>query len=268
MIRSTLTLVSLAALAAAASAQSFANAFSEGHTDGLAVGRNAADPQRFDFFTKHDNDLTGEEEEYDPSTTLLVAKPETLISRPAGTNFDFIGTDAGQPFYWLPQTQYGDPVLDLGTAAEDLVGSQFGTYDPDGPGGKGVGKWVKFALQSVTGLNGAAAPGFFSSWSGDNDGTDVPGLSQVNIATSDGISASDAIIIGVGGHVHYNWGFSAPGYYETTWIASSTLSDGSSITSLPTKVTFLAGAQPVPEPTTMAALGLGALALLKRRRKV
>ena len=270
MIRSAASLSLLAALAALSSAQSFANVFSEGHTDGLAVDRNAADAHKFDFFTKHDNPDTGEEEEYDSNTVLLQAVPLTLTSRPAGSQFDFIGVAAGSPFYWLPQTQFGDPVLDLGTAAEDLTSSQFGAWDPDGAGyngvNKAVGRWVKFTLQGVTGLNGGAALGTISAWSGDNNGTGTPGLSQKLFSTLDGLDATDAIIIGVGGHVHYNWGMSAPGYYRTTWIAESRLADGTTITSLPTSVTFLAGAQPVPEPAPLAALGLGALALWRRRR--
>ncbi len=47
------------------------------------------------------------------------------------------------------------------------------------------------------------------------------------MATSDGISTGDNLLLDAGTHAHFNYGFSARGSYDVTFEAVATLPDGS-----------------------------------------
>jgi surface-anchored protein len=115
--------------------------------------------------------------------------------------------------------------------------------------------WISLELVSVVAPSG----GVFSLYSND------PGDSLGPVAwmsTIDGISSNDKFILPDDVHAHANWAFSKAGTYEVTFRGK--FWDGSAFQSSPdTTYTFEA----VPEPASMAALGLGALGLLKRRKK-
>lgn len=156
------------------------------------------------------------DEEYEPDGVLLAVVPQALTPRTggfAGAAFDFIGTPVGGSFYLLPQTQNPE-LLYLGVGADEIAAGDF------------QGDAVTLRLLSVNG------PGQFSVWENGPMGP------TVLMATSDGITAADAIAAAAGSEAHYNFGFSARGRYEVTFEASGTLTDGTPSSSGPVTYYF------------------------------
>ena len=206
------------------------------------------------------------------SATLFVSK-DSYTTLPTG--YGFTGASAGDGVYLLPQSQ--DPnLLYLGFAGYGVPTSLVDKYNPSVASGGRVtrnGAWVKVGLSSVTGLDGGAAPGQFSVFQNGFTGPNV------FMSTADGISHTpgafdDSLWIVAGGHIHYNFTFTQPGDYLVNLTTSLYYNaDGNQSTlglesvSAPQTMHFRVEAQPVPEPASFAALGLGALAFLRRRRK-
>lgn len=151
----------------------------------------------------HDED---NDAEYEPGAALLHVGAAALLVRPEGGELDFIGVGAGETFYLLPQSQNPE-LLYLGVAAEEVE-----------PGTFADGR-VRLSLKAVNG------PGEFSLWRATDDGP------EVLMATSDGITAEDFVLVLEGGHEDLNWGFTAQGRYEVTFEAVATLPDGTVISS-------------------------------------
>lgn len=162
--------------------------------------------------------------EYGPSTgngdALLYVSPAAVVIRNPSPNFDFIGVGPNQPYWRLPQSQ-NPALLYLGYAAYGIPAGIIDSYDPTIESGgrvSGVGPWVRIRLLRMNG------PGHFSVW---QSGATAP---NVFIATSDGIAASDSVWMLAGGHGHYNFGFTAPGVYEATFLLSAFENDGNPLT--------------------------------------
>jgi surface-anchored protein len=102
---------------------------------------------------------------------------------------------------------------------------------------------------------GASNPGNFALYSSTN----VLRLSATGSAVGTSSFSTST------GHVHYNWGFSAPGIYEFTMQASYTDPVEGPLLSPAEVYTF----QVVPEPSTWAMAGAAAIGviLLGRRRR-
>jgi surface-anchored protein len=83
--------------------------------------------------------------------------------------------------------------------------------------------WIKASVLAVRG------PGDFSIFSTDSFGTPtvwVDTADNPNGHTGGQLDSSDALWLIGGGHVHYNWGFTARGYYAIDVQASAFLPDG------------------------------------------
>jgi len=145
--------------------------------------------------------------------TLFYVSPQARATQPTDAKFAFLGAGAGKDVWILPQTQRSG-VLYLGISAEGTNPSSLGKYlETDSRVGATL-QWIRLDLVSVTG------PGNFSLYQNDGGGNPV-----VWMDTADGISSEDAAFIGAGGHVHFNWGFTAKGIYEVDIRASSYTAD-------------------------------------------
>jgi surface-anchored protein len=210
-----------------------------------------------------DNDI-----EYATDEALLFVPDVTTafgngrITRPADAAWNFTGAAAGAPIWTLPSSQDPD-LLYLGIANEDLAEfpALFATQ-------------TTFSLISVTGYNGAPAPGAFSLYR-------IAGVTPTAVmASSDGISAADSVVVGSAagfGHSHFNYAFSSLGIYEVTLRATATLAAGGTVTDQRT-FTFGVGTSSVPGTATVPEAGtlglvlaagtpLAGLALARRRRR-
>jgi surface-anchored protein len=205
----------------------------------------------------------------------LVVPDAAIISRPAGSNYDFTGVGAGQNLYVLPSLQ--DPaLLFLGAASYGTVPSnQWDQYNVSSEAGgrltSSPGRWMRLKLESVMGASGAAAPGIFSAW---QDGFAGPNafMSSSDGITNSGTATDDSIWVLSNGHSHYNWGFSAPGTYLATFRPSGRQNDNnaSTIGALIESAdaftfTFQVGSASVPEPGTVLLFVCAPVILWKRR---
>lgn len=154
--------------------------------------------------------------------------------------FSFLGP-AGSPVWILPNTQNPSLVF-LGFSAEELATGLF------------VGDSINMALSSVSG------PGEFAVFDYDFFGSPMALMN-----TRDGITAGDSVSLAVGAHNDLNWAFSAPGVYTVNFEASGTLVDGNVFTASG-PVAYMFEVEAVPEPSSMALAGVGALALLLVRK--
>jgi len=104
---------------------------------------------------------------------------------------------------------------------------------------------------------GAANPGNLAVYTGTN---------ALRLSATGGTVGQSSFGLTTTGHVHYNWGFSAPGIYEFTMQASYNDPVHGLLQSPAEVFTF----QVVPEPSTWALVGtavIGAFALKRRRRR-
>ena len=174
------------------------------------------------------------EVEYAPDG-LLAYVPDPAIARPPGVQWDFLGTSTGSPLWFLPQAEDpGKPFL--GIASEELIPND----------------WTSLNLTLVS-FSGPAG-GEFSLWQADLFGTPV-----VRMTTSDGIGPGDAFALTVGGHDHYNVGFTQPGEYAVTLQWDGVHQSDGPVTA---RATYGFTVQQVPEPGTATLLVLGALSWL------
>ncbi|ADV63588.1 hypothetical protein Isop_3023 [Isosphaera pallida ATCC 43644] len=142
--------------------------------------------------------------------TLLFVPSQARTNRPAGTTWDFIGVGSGQTYWRLPQQQNPN-LLYLGLGTQETSPSLVARYIPNDPRVPSnlAFRWMTLNLVDVRG------PGHFSLWQNDDAGP------IVWMASADGITTNDRAFITAGGHLHYNWGFTAPGYYEIDFRASA-----------------------------------------------
>lgn len=181
---------------------------------------------------------------FDHDTALVHAPPAIWFdvsaaaegTVPAGAQWAFLGQAAGEPLWILPQVQ--DAALPwLGTSTEATATGVLANND------------MRLALTAASG------PGQFSLFT-------VSGLGTLSVlmATSDGLSAADAINTRANRHAHYNWAFTEPGTYFLTFQASGTpVGGGAPVLSDPATLEF----RVVPEPAAPVLLAAGLL-LLRR----
>lgn len=184
--------------------------------------------------------LTGDAE-YGPSE-MYVRVRDPAVAKPGGPQWDFLGP--GSSLWFLPHSSDATKPF-VGIASEEL--------DPS--------DWLGSITWALTSFSGPAG-GNFSLWQ-----TDLFGNPDLKWSTWDSIA--DVFTAGVGGHDHYNWGFTAPGVY-TLGITASGTHESDGFKSDFANFTFLVGNQTaVPEPSTMvlfAGAAFGALPWWLRRR--
>lgn len=160
------------------------------------------------------------------TNVVLVVREGAQTPIPPG--FEQFG-EPGSPLWILPASQ--DPeLLFLGISAEGL---------PSGV----------FAEPPELRLREIRAPGSFFLWQFDPSG----GLNMV-LDTRRGIGPESVVRPALGGHGHYNWGFTSNGWYEVTFQVEGRLVGASTnLTASPNTLLFAVEPLP-PAPPTAARL--------------
>lgn len=243
---STLLLVALATHnLAAPTARATVYNYTAGHAD-IGLAYDAGTGPRFFLQFGGDAEATGltSEElvagqpggivgEWSLASFVTVVPQSVQIPRPAGAEWNFLGTAAGDPVWiFSQQSQLGVPFLGFDTSK---AGGGTGTYTLSNvtvrpPNGE----------VSLFQLGGFGTPDAVY-WS----------TAQVGV---------DAVTVPAQTHVHYAFAFSQPGYYELPLVGTGS--------GFPGQATGTLAFQVVPEPSTwaLAAAGLAATALVSRRR--
>jgi surface-anchored protein len=148
-----------------------------------------------------------------PEAALLYGSVNARVNLPSiPPGFGFIGADAGETFWVLPQNE-GNGALPLGVAAERTDAARLCAWNPgDLRGADLPDRWFRMELLGVRGPAG----GEFSMWQAD--GVQPP---IVYVSTLDGIGADDVYHISSDSHVHMNWGFTERGLYEVDFLIST-----------------------------------------------
>lgn len=175
-----------------------------------------------------------------PTTNLITFVPDPSVVRPAGAAWDFTGTTAGSPLWYVGQTQDVNKPW-TGISTESVTSAQFSN--------------IRYELTAFSG------PGQMSVTT-----TGVFGGNTVFYHTSNGLSAADAINVPAGTHAHYNWYFTQPGIYtfDLTVTGTRTAAAGGGTVSASDTFTFHVA---VPEPTSLGLMAPGAALLFRRRKR-
>ena len=227
--------------------------YSAGHAD-IGLAYHSGDDDHGEGLDLHyhfgtgavlDGVSQGSDSEFGPGEAYV--RVGDAVKTQLTSGLDFLEASAGDDVWVLPQSsEPGVPFL--GIAAEELSSSDFSS-----------------ATLSMTGFSG---PGQFALWQPDS----VGGSPDVFWQTSDGIS-DDELDLVIGGHDHFNWGFTEEGVYEVelTGVANFT-GDNVSISDVGTFSFAVGEATAIPEPgaflalASLGVLGCGVVAIRHRRR--
>ena len=179
--------------------------------------------------------------------------PTTLVNRPAGSQFDFIGTPAGSPIWLLRQSNNQASQTFLGVRS---AGSGFTSWEPGS--GLAAAPWVELTVRKQSGL------GEFAMWQTGS----VGGIDKL-VSTADPLATlfNNKIYTVGNGHDHFNFSFTQAGTYEIAFDVRANTSDGFLLSDPTRPLTFTFEVQPVPEPALLtAAAALGTLAVRRARR--
>lgn len=172
--------------------------------------------------------------EWSTSSFVTVVPQSVSLLRPAGAEWDFLGTPAGQPVWVFGQnSQAGVPFLGFNT---EKAGGGTGT----------------FILASVLTRPTDGQVSLFQ----------IGGFGTTTVYWSSAEPGVDELTVPAQTHAHYNFGFTKPGYYE---LHVSGTGSG-----FPGQATGVLAFQVVPEPSASIAAvlaGLLAWAFLRSRHR-
>jgi hypothetical protein len=182
------------------------------YTDGHADYRPVHDNGEFSYVWHGDPGVL-QQVEYASDEVITYLDNTSIVTRPAGANYDFIGVGANQPFYLSNSSGNIASVPFLGWSGESLVANDFAEYRPaEDPRitSATLREYVKVQMVAFRSDSG----GEFSLFSGTTP--------TVWFATSDGIGATDNIWL-YRTHFHRETAFSKPGRYEIDVVISGYL---------------------------------------------
>jgi hypothetical protein len=184
--------------------------------------------------------------EYEPGDPII-GVPGPSIERPAGTQWNFLSANAGDPVWFLPQGSDPNKPF-LGISSSELKGSDGWTT-------------VTWSLVSISTVMGASAD--VSIWQSGTFGAP-------NLLASTRDPAADAWTRNVGGHDHQNIGFNGQGIYDVV-LRASAVNNGSAGIAAGTYIDqaafrFATGSfTAIPEPSSLLLVCAAAAGVARRR---
>lgn len=153
----------------------------------------------------------------DPDRTVLRVTDAALMAAPTGSDYAFMGAQAGEQYYVVPQTQ--NP---------DVVWLGWNTQDPGVV--STIDRGATMRIGSVSG------PG--RTWMFLQDGT----FGKPRLLVDGQSGQAQDVWVDASTHVHANWVFSAPGVYTAALTFSARTTDGQQL-SASTTLRFAVGSQ-------------------------
>ena len=153
----------------------------------------------------------------DPDRTVLRVSDAALMAAPTGSDYAFMGAQAGEQYYVVPQTQ--NP---------DVVWLGWNTQDPGVV--SAIDRGATMRIGSVSG------PG--RTWMFLQDGT----FGKPRLLVDGQSGQAQDVWVDASTHVHANWVFTAPGVYTAALTFSARTTDGQQL-SASTTLRFAVGSQ-------------------------
>ena len=163
----------------------------------------------------------------DPDRTVLRVSDAALMAAPTGSDYAFMGAQAGEQYYVVPQTQ--NP---------DVVWLGWNTQDPGVV--SGIDRGATMRIGSVSG------PG--RTWMFLQDGT----FGKPRLLVDGQSGQAQDVWVDASTHVHANWVFTAPGVYTAALTFSARTTDGQQL-SASTTLRFAVGSQTSADEAFAAA---------------
>ena len=163
----------------------------------------------------------------DPDRTVLRVSDAALMAAPTGSDYAFMGAQAGEQYYVVPQTQ--NP---------DVVWLGWNTQDPGVV--SAIDRGATMSIGSVSG------PG--RTWMFLQDGT----FGKPRLLVDGQSGQAQDVWVDASTHVHANWVFTAPGVYTAALTFSARTTDGRQV-SAATTLRFAVGSQTSADEAFAAA---------------
>ena len=163
----------------------------------------------------------------DPDRTVLRVSDAALMAAPTGSDYAFMGAQAGEQYYVVPQTQ--NP---------DVVWLGWNTQDPGVV--SAIDRGATMSIGSVAG------PG--RTWMFLQDGT----FGKPRLLVDGQSEQAQDVWVDASTHVHANWVFTAPGVYTAALTFSARTTDGQQL-SASTTLRFAVGSQTSADEAFAAA---------------
>ena len=163
----------------------------------------------------------------DPDRTVLRVSDAALMAAPTGSDYAFMGAQAGEQYYVVPQTQ--NP---------DVVWLGWNTQDPGVV--SAIDRGATMRIGSVAG------PG--RTWMFLQDGT----FGKPRLLVDGQSGQAQDVWVDASTHVHANWVFTAPGVYTAALTFSARTTDGQQV-SASTTLRFAVGSQTSADEAFAAA---------------
>ncbi len=163
----------------------------------------------------------------DPDRTVLRVSDAALMAAPTGSDYAFMGAQAGEQYYVVPQTQ--NP---------DVVWLGWNTQDPGVV--SAIDRGATMSIGSVAG------PG--RTWIFLQDGT----FGKPRLLVDGQSGQAQDVWVDASTHVHANWVFTAPGVYTAALTFSARTTDGQQL-SASTTLRFAVGSQTSADEAFAAA---------------
>ena len=163
----------------------------------------------------------------DPDRTVVGGGDAALMAAPTGSDYAFMGAQAGEQYYVVPQTQ--NP---------DVVWLGWNTQDPGVV--SAIDRGATMRIGSVSG------PG--RTWMFLQDGT----FGKPRLLVDGQSGQAQDVWVDASTHVHANWVFTAPGVYTAALTFSARTTDGRQV-SASTTLRFAVGSQTSADEAFAAA---------------